>query len=189
MAETKKKEMRFTDAELSLVKSTFFNNEGLLKALRKHFMQIDITVQERSILSSTFTGQKAIFDVVSKTFLPQIDGDSPLFQNTDLWMTLKLDDKSPQESKAHLIARNLVIEFLTQQLDLLSGKEVRGDTLELSDWTPKLTDVDRDYAYLTARNTILYHIDMMITQLTVLAGQNNETVEETKARLLKDSSK
>lgn len=106
------KQMRITDAELSLIKMTFAENDTLLKTLRK-------------------------------IFLPELDPTAPIGQNIDLWMTLKVDDQTPEEV----------------------------------------------YVNLKARNTVIQHIEMCLQQLEILAGMKEESVEETKNRLAKDSSK
>jgi hypothetical protein len=42
---------------------------------------------------------------------------------------------------------------------------------------------------LKARNTLISHVETCLQMLNVLAGQKTETVEQTKTRLKKDSSK
>lgn len=111
MAE-KKAEMRITDAELSLLKMTFADNDILLKTLRK-------------------------------VFLPEISPDIPIGQQIDLWMTVKIEDMTPDQALINL----------------------------------------------KARNTVIQHLEMCLGQLKVLAGTKEETVEETKDRLAKDSNK
>jgi hypothetical protein len=113
MAENKhSQQMRITDAELSLIKTVFADNEVLLKLLRK-------------------------------VFLPEIDVTTPLGQQIDLWMTVKIEDMTPEEAIINL----------------------------------------------KARNTLISHLEMCLNQLKVLAGTKTETVEQTKDRLKKDSSK
>ena len=110
--ETKKAEMRITDAELGLIKMAFADNDVLLKTLRK-------------------------------VFLPEITADAPIGQQIDLWMTVKIEDLSPED---------VIIN-------------------------------------LKARNTLIQHLEMCLQQLKVLAGSKEESVEDTKARLAKDSAK
>lgn len=108
----KKAEMRISDAELSLIKMTFAENDTLLKILRK-------------------------------IFLPEISAEAQIGQNFDLWMTLQLDNLPP----------------------------------------------DQAIINIKARNTVISHVENCLVQLKLLAGIKNETVEETKERLQKDSSK
>lgn len=112
MSESKGQEMRITDADLSMLKNTFADNDELLKLLRK-------------------------------IFLPEITADAPVGQNVDLWMTLKLEELTPEQAMVKIIARNTVIQ----------------------------------------------HLESCLGQIKILAGQKTESVEETKKKLLKNSSK
>ena len=57
-------------------------------------------------------------------------------------------------------------------------------TLKIDDMPPEQAIIN-----LKARNTVIQHLEMCLNQLKVLAGMKEETVEATKERLLKDSSK
>lgn len=104
-------EMRITDSELGIIKSTFGDNDALLKLMRK-------------------------------VFLPEVDITAPVGNQVDLYMSLKNEGT------------------LEQQLINLS-----------------------------ARNALIAHIEMCLLQLKLLAGKKEESVEDTKERLKKDSSK
>ena len=106
------REMRITDAELSLIKMTFADNDALLKVLRK-------------------------------VFLPEINATTPIGQQVDLWMTVGIENMSPEDALITIKARNQVIQ----------------------------------------------HVEMRLMELKMLAGIKEETVEQTKERLKKDSSK
>ncbi len=114
MNENKKagSQMRITDADLSIIKNTFAENDELLKVLRK-------------------------------VFLPEITEDTPLGQVIDLWMTVKIEDLTPEQALINI----------------------------------------------KARNTLITHIEQQLLQLKFLAGMKSETVDQTKERLSKDSSK
>lgn len=65
-----------------------------------------------------------------------------------------------------------------------------GQNLDL--WmTMKVEDQDPEaiITNLKARNTLISHVEQCLMQLSVLAGQKSESVEETKARLGANSSK
>jgi hypothetical protein len=48
---------------------------------------------------------------------------------------------------------------------------------------------DEAFLNLKARNTLVAHIEMQLAQLQALAGLKNESVEETKERIAKNSTK
>jgi hypothetical protein len=88
-------EMRITDADLSLLKNTFAENEHLIKLLRK-------------------------------IFLPEITADAPIGQNLDLWMTIKLEDLTPEQIAINVKARNTVIQHVESclsQIKILAGQK------------------------------------------------------------------
>lgn len=194
MADTKqepKKErrsMRYTDAELSLIRGTFLNNDTLVNALRKHFLQFKLSKTEQAIINA-FKDNKALIDILSKTFMPQIDPESPLNQLVDLWMTIDIKDKTPDVAFPHILARNIVIKYLNDCFNRLSGENSEYIFLGFE---PKNMDNTLDleiYSKLIARNTIIAHVDMQLFQLVTLAGMKDETVEDAKARLSKNSLK
>lgn len=106
------RQMRFTEAELGLMKATFKDNEPLLKLLRK-------------------------------IFLPELDPQAPLGEMIDLWMSLPTKDQTPEQIAIAL----------------------------------------------TARNSLIQHIDMQLMQLKSLAGAESLTPEEVQARAKMDSAK
>lgn len=72
----------------------------------------------------------------------------------------------------------------------LSADVPLGQNIDL--WmTLKVDDLEPEQAIinLKARNTVIQHLEMCLMQLNVLAGSKEETVEATKERLKKDSSK
>lgn len=183
----KTKQMRFSDSELSLIKNTFSDNEPLLKAIRKVFLQIDLSDSEEKMIDE-ISKNKSILELLRKTFLPEIDGDAPIHQVIDLWMTLEIKDKDVDTVYHSALAREKLITYLEETLRVLEGKRVK-DCIDFD----TLTDITKDplsvYVNLIVRNTILAHTEMQLNQLSVLAGTKDETVEETKERLFKNSAK
>jgi hypothetical protein len=57
-------------------------------------------------------------------------------------------------------------------------------TLKIDDMSPEQAIIN-----LKARNTVIQHIEQQLLSLKLLAGMKDESVEDTKARLQKDSSK
>lgn len=183
----KTKQMRFSDSELSLIKNTFSDNEPILKAIRKVFLQIPLSESEEKIIKEV-SSNKNLVALLRKTFLPEIDGDAPLHQVIDLWMTLEIKDKDVDTVYHSAIARQKLITYLDETMETLAGKKVK-DKIDFN----SLTDISKDplsvYVNLIVRNTILAHTEMQLNQLSVLAGTKEETVEETKERLFKNSAK
>ena len=177
---------RFTKDEIALVKVTFKNNLKLLKAIRKVFLQIELSEEEDIMIRTTIKGD--VHTILSKLFLPQIDGDAPIKEVLDLMMTIDLINRIPEDAKWHMRARKKLIRYLEQILSLLEGKisedKINFDTLsELTD-----NDID-DYINVITRNTILNHVETILEKINVTANAEEKTDEEVKEQNKLDSSK
>lgn len=186
--------LRYTDVELSILKATFAENEPLLKAVRKVFLQLPLGEQDENELN-VFKGNEELNRIMRKTFLPELDGDTPLGQQIDLWMILNIIEKTPEEAEPHMAAREWVINYIEQGLDALQGEIDINNRWILETFIPKLVNNESEpnakvlYSKLIARNTIVQHVEMVLNQINFLAGLKTETTEETKKRLMKDSNK
>lgn len=185
----KRQTMRFNDAELSLIKNTFAENDELLKALRKVFLQMELTVTDKAVLN-VFHSEE-LLAVVRKAWLPSLDANAPAHQLIDLYMTVDIKDKTPQEAFPHIVARQIVIEYLEQQLETLQTLDTLKEERRFTSLIPSdvIGDEFSTYVNLTARNIIIAHTEMQLEQMRVLAGQKDETLEETQRRLQSNSSK
>lgn len=174
--------MRFDDKELLLIKSTFAENDGLLKQIRKHFLQEETSKEVMGL-------SKDAKAVLRKAFLPTIDTDAPIHQVVDLWLTLDLKEKSPEQLQEHAFVRQKLIKYLDDRLTVLEGKKVKDEidfnTLNIIDGKSAL-DV---FINLNVRSILLMHVEQQLSQLEILGGTKEETPEQMKKRLLQDSAK
>lgn len=172
---------RYTDDELNLLKNVFAENLPLIKILRKAMLQLEMIEKEDVQCRMTFRNSTPLTDLMRKMFLPTIDGDAPIDQIVDLWLTVKIDDKMPEEAKSILEARELTIDYINMQLLALEGNEMTGKQLK---------DFDvKDPTMLRARNTIIMHVENQLREINGLAGFKAETPEETLKRLKQNSTK
>lgn len=180
-------QLRYTDQELELISNTFADNEPLLYAIRRHFLQGKLKEGDKSELKKLTDD---IFKVLRKTLLPEIDTESPLSQAVDMWSSINTKDQDPDFTYLHMKARKLMIDFLNQQFRQLEGEPERKDNIMLEhmvfsdDKTP-----EEAYVQMHARNNIVSHIDFQLQQLQVLAGQKAEDAETIKKRLAQNSNK
>lgn len=184
----KRQTMRFNDAELSLIKNTFAENDELLKAMRKVFLQMPLDVIDKDLLA--VFKSKELLAVVRKAWLPELEADAPFHQLVDLMMTIDLKEKNPDEAYPHILARVQVINYLEQQLQVLETLDASKVEFIFADLA-KVNGTGALSAYidLTARNTIIGHTEMQLDQMRLLAGQKDETLEQTMKRLQQNSSK
>lgn len=181
-------EMRIKEAELALIKSTFAENDTLLKTIRKVFFQVELTQTDKDILSVVSSSE--IQAILRKIFLPEIDVNAPLGQNIDLYMTIDVKGKEPIDVSYELEGRSKVIGFIEKGLKRLETLSTFGEG-EFITFTPSNIRVnsDQDMIAVTARNTFIQHVELQLIQLRTLAGLKSESVEETKTRLAKNSTK
>lgn len=189
MVENKKRQsIRFSDTEMKIIKDVFAGNIELLQAIRKVFLQLPLSAVDQAMLITVKNAD--ILKVIRKAYLPEIEGDAPFHQVIDLWMTVEIKGKDPKDAYLEMVAREKLITYLDQQLQVLGGASFEDGIkfAELTKILPK-TKADEMYVNMVVRNTVIQHNEMQIAMFDVLAGRKDETTEETKERLAKDSSK
>lgn len=182
--------MRFNDLELSLMKTIFADNDDLLYAVRKVLLQFELSEKEKSLLARSLT--PSTLKLLRKIFLPTLDPDSPLFQLTSPYIGLATELKQgPELAWPYIRAKDLEMEYLEQQLSVLENfKAPQKPKIILKNLTnPKEYTTEDRWVNLEAWNHLLSYIDSNLQQIKFLAGMKAETVEQTKARLAKNSNK
>lgn len=81
--------------------------------------QMRITATEISILKSTFAGNEELVRVMRKIFLPELDPFAPIGQIIDLWMTIPVDQMTPDQALINLKARNSLIAHVDSCLNTI----------------------------------------------------------------------
>jgi hypothetical protein len=180
--------MRYTDRELSLIQSTFRNNEKLLQLLRKVFLQETLTKEDINGLDFISNSAELLF-LMKKTYAPEIDIEAPLGQVMDLWNTVDTKEKGEDEVYTALKVRARLIDLIKMGLQRLEKPKAKG-VVSITDYEPDFTeDPEQVYVGFSARNALITHTEFQLLQLQILAGKDEETVEQMKERLLANSSK
>ena len=182
MAERRK--MRFTLEDLELTKALFSENEEMLLTLRKIFWQEDLTKDEQKIFDASFKKNPKAINLLKMFFLPVLDSSAPRHQVVDLWLTLDLKDKGFEESILAIEVRRKLISYVEGTF-----AEIEKGTLNPISFKKLTEDNDNILVNLMMRNYLLQHVEQQLTSIDVLAGHKKESVEETRARLEKNSSK
>lgn len=81
--------------------------------------QMRFTRDELVLMKSLYQNNEKALKMLRKVFLPELDMDAPIGQNFDLYMTLDVKEKSPEEVKIQVLARNQLIHHIEQQLGQL----------------------------------------------------------------------
>ena len=170
---------RYSEEELSMISASFFENNDLLMAIRKFFLQGELTPHQEQYLKSLTPD---ITKLLRKCLLPEIDPDAPLHQVVDLWLTIDTTNKLPEDSILDMKARKIVISYLEQQFDRLREDKEFGN-IELKDLVYNdRKNNDQAFTELKARNTLLSHIDVHIEELRILAIANSTAEDEDKIK-------
>lgn len=176
---------RFTKDELSLISNTFYERKDLLVAIRKFFLQIGLSEAEEIIVKG-ITPQT--IDVIHKQLLPEMDGDSPFYQNRDMWTSIKTEDKLSEDVYLDMKAQDIAIQYLEEQFERLKGN-FDISRIHLKDLVfNKKKNEEEAFVELKARNILLLHIDAYLDELRVLAINNAKIDDDEKINRL-DSNK
>jgi len=177
----------YSEAELSLIRNTFAENDELLYAIRNVLLQFPVSDGQKAILSSQMN--EDILNVLKKRLLPTLAGDFPLGQLPSLLTTLTEDLKvlNAKEMEDKFTSKLIEINYLEQRFRVLETGEEQENSLNLNE----MSKIDQDYAYanISAYLFLLGYIDPMLGMIKNIAGQKDETPEEQKKRLTRDSSK
>lgn len=178
---------RFSDKEFSLLKNTFADREDLLIIIRKVFLQIELTKEEQAIRLTIFNSE--VVSAMRKLFLPEIDGNEPYQQVTDLWgrAQINIEDKI-EDANILITAHGTFLEYIRQQLNSLNGTE---------EVYIKFTDLNYIYEAeatvkainLIARQKIIKHVEDNIGQLMIIAGRKEESEEDQLKRIYQNGNK
>lgn len=178
--------MRFNKKELELIKLTFKDNLPLLFALRKTFLQMELSEAEDIQIKNHIKDD--VVQLIKKIFLPTLDGNAPINQVVDLWMTLQIADKNPDEAVLFMDARGKVIKYLANVIDIIGGKD-NCYTIDFNSLLDEEANSEERFINIIARNAIIFHVEEQLRQINILANQTEETPEEEAKRTKTDSTK
>lgn len=183
--------MRFNHQELSLLKSLFSEDDSLLYSIRKVMLQFPLTDAEQASLKSSMTD--TVYILMARFFNPWLESDSPIHQMTSLLFNLGADIKGLSHEGAYpmIKAKEMELKYLDQQLAELKGKSNKPTVIlkNLEDLKGDESESQRLYINTLVWNFLVSYIDSVCYQMKLLAGMKDESVEETQARLAKNSTK
>lgn len=169
-----------SDAELNLIKATFAGRDSLYITLRNLFLGLEVSKEECEQVKKEFASP-ALRTLMRKQFLPEFVNDVPIGQNIDMYMLVDIRGKTQEQIEQEVGATEWKKTLIERALSTLEDPEKWIDVLSFEK-SPLHTQ-------LAGRNLFVNHIDRQLQTIEVLAGQPTETVEATKERLMKDSSK
>ena len=90
-----------------------------------------LTETEISLIKNTFKGNEPLLIAMRKIFLPTYQLDAPIGDQSDLWMNVDIDGKTPEEAILNIKARALFMAHMEGGLTKLKI------TAEQSEMTPE----------------------------------------------------
>lgn len=182
-------DFKFNDGEISLFKNTFCENTTLLKLVSNVFLQLELSETDKTILTNAFKGNRELLKLMRKKLVAELDPNSPLGLNSDIWKEIKTQDVSPEMVLLDIKAKGVVLALLEEGLKKLADIDYKY-VVEMKDLVDfKGQSADNIYSNLKGRNDFLNHISSQMFSILTLSGMKDETVEDIKQRMAMNSSK
>lgn len=185
MADKQKEQLMYSDKEINLLKATFAENESLLKTIRRLFLGGELTDIEKNVIKETFQNQELIEAFRHKVY--GLDNyDTPIGQVSDFWLGAEKQIFGASRDTIEQVVQSkaMVRKMFETAFNLLrnpDGEKV--DTLFIP------SEIDGLQIKLLARNLYIQAIETSLLTVLTIAGKKDETLEQTLARLQRDSSK
>lgn len=186
MSETKKRPLSSNEAEIAFIKSTFAENEYLLKAIRALFLGFRITDGDAKLIKSVFANPAAKTALRRKMY-PESSATDEIGETADFWFGTETEiiGKDPETIRQVIVSKQLTLEHFDRAFALLDDPS--GEKVDLT--FDVACDSDKFGIKLLARNKYVRSVETALMIMKVIAGTKDETPEQAKQRLLKDSTK
>ena len=183
---TKSRPLSTNESEIAFLKSTFAENEYLLKAIRSLFLGFPITDGDAKLIVTTFAN-KDLKLALRKKMYPEVSPLDEIGETADFWFGTETEiiGKDADTIKQIVASKQLVLEHFETAFKLFDNPA--GPKVDLSfDVTGK---TDKLQVKLLARNKYIRSVETALTIIKVIAGKKEESAEEAKRRLERDSAK
>lgn len=185
MDKPKKQVMRYSEDEIKFIQAVFSGREDMLRSMQKVLFGHTLTATDETNIKAIAANQTLI-SILKKEFQPEIATNVPFMQNIDLWMTVSITGKTPQDASLTLQARQVLIQKINEGLRRIievDTKESDAIKYELLD------DEELNYIKLIARNEYVSFVDARLFTLQTLAESKEDTPEEKEIKKSKNSSR
>ena len=194
---------RFTNNENEVIKSACSGEVGLsrLTLFRDAFLQIPLNTKEQADLKA-YILDTPVFSILKKMMTPQLVKGSPTPVGPYAEHQIEFDfiEKTATEMKAIVIAKRYIDNMMDEDNLLDTSKIKEGKNLLLSELLPSqaveedcmdATDIEllETAIKLKARDNIISFVSRVVLGLYGMSMQKEQSPEEKKERLQKDSSR
>lgn len=182
-----KQNSRWSEAQLKIIKEVLAENDTAITAIRKVFLEDKLTDLEEKALETAIRKKPAVQEVLRRHYAPELVVDAPIGQVQDRMMFVNVSDLDPLTATLHAAGMEKAIKCMDQHLEELFTGKTAGSYKNLYKFD--LNDPEKTYVGLYARNRYVRDVESLTHHLSLLAGQKNETPEQTMERLRKDSAR
>jgi len=178
-------QLMYDDDERDFMALALKGRTDIFTLLRNFFLQAPLTKKEEVAIKE-FQSKKWL-PLLKRVFFPEYDykRGGQLF---DTWGSMQVFGRDPADVAFETEARMIFSNYLKERFECLSGG--KNGKIKIVDLLPnQLKSNERNLVDLMARSLIVRGIHGSVFQLQILSQARQETPEEAKARLEKDSTK
>lgn len=184
---TGQKQQDFTvnEKELGIIKTTFSDNEILLKKIRARMLGLNVSEKDKQDIARVFS-DKELYTVIKKRFYPTFDMDTPIGQIQDVWLGVEqmIFGATENTVRQAIDYKEEALVLTAKGLESLVNVDMEGVDVSFTN-----NKDDKLGVNLLARNQYVRHVESQLMFLMVIAGKKEETEDQAKKRLGMDSAK
>lgn len=153
-------------------------------------MQLPLSNADKALINLNFKDNQPLLDLMRKKMIAELDPNTPLGLNSDIWSQVKMDNTLPELVLLDVRAKKIVLNLLNEGLNKLADVdyEYKISMKDLVDFDD-LSNPDDVYASVKGRNEFLMHVTSQMFSILGLAGRSGETIDSIKTRLATNSTK
>lgn len=187
---TKEKDPRFSEQEITLLKSL---NEDVVKLLRLVFHQRELTTEQGELLKNKLTAD--VVKVLKRFFIHEMNHTEPIFSMPSRWNNPRFDAMLTAEVRPIIQGRQLAIDFLNKGVSRME-KISQGDTTPLeikvdleftNDYSTK-TPEEAKVAGVASQEAVSF-LESALLAVYAYVMQDTEELQKMVARLKQNSAK
>jgi len=185
------KQLTTAEKEANLLKSTFKDNENLLKLLRKLFFSFELSPEEKLLIKNTFES-KELREAFRKKIYSKRGDDANLGNIADEWVSItdeKLLGIYAEDAYKIIQSRIKLYKMFEQGIALLENPD--GERVELS-FIPSefvASNIQQISIDLMARNKYLNSVEAGLSFINIIANSKDKTPEQLLEEQKKNSNK
>lgn len=177
----------YNEAEISLIKQSFAENDSLLKLMRKLFFGYELTEEEAKLIKATFKS-KELVEIVRRKIYGKVNVDGQIGAANDFWLGAESQIFGAQRDTIiqTVESKSKVLAMFERAMELLV--EPNGEKVSIA-YDPASLESDPLQTGLIARNLYIKALETALFTIKSIAGQKSESLDDTLKRIKKDSAR